>query len=110
MVFTCIPPDTIAPVITLVGEDPQMLYVGDAYTELGATATDDVDGDLTASIVIDATAVDTSTVGSYVVTYNVSDAAGNAAAEVTRTVTVEEVPVPALSLQVLLTSQRQVLG
>ena len=65
---TCIPPDTTAPVITLVGANPQEFYVGTAYSELGATATDDVDGDLTASIVIDATAVDVSIAGSYSVT------------------------------------------
>jgi hypothetical protein len=75
----------------LEGANPQELTVGDAYVELGATATDDTDDDttLTAAIVIDATAVDTTTAGSYSVTYNVSDAAGNAATEVTRTVTVE---------------------
>ncbi|MDA9875133.1 DUF5011 domain-containing protein [Flavobacteriaceae bacterium] len=83
--------DTTPPVIVLEGANPQELTVGDAYVELGATATDDTDDDttLTAAIVIDATAVDTATAGSYSVTYNVSDAAGNAATEVTRTVTVE---------------------
>ena len=83
--------DTTAPVITLVGANPQELTVGDAYAELGATATDDTDDDtaLTATIVIDASAVDTATAGSYSVTYDVSDAAGNAATQVTRTVTVE---------------------
>ena len=34
--------------------------------------------------------MDTSTVGTYLVTYNVSDTAGNAAIEVTRTVNVVE--------------------
>ena len=82
-------PDTTAPVISLEGANPQELTVGDAYVELGATATDDTDGDISASIVIDATAVDTATAGSYSVTYNVSDAAGNPATEVVRTVTVE---------------------
>jgi hypothetical protein len=82
-------PDTTAPVITLVGDNPQELTVGDAYVELGATATDDTDGDISVSIVTDASAVDTATAGSYSVTYNVSDAAGNAATEVVRTVTVE---------------------
>ncbi|MBK86659.1 MAG: hypothetical protein CMC86_05625, partial [Flavobacteriaceae bacterium] len=84
--------DTTAPVITLVGDNPQTLTVGDAYTELGATASDDTDGDISSSIVIDATAVDTATAGSYSVTYNVSDAAGNTATEVTRTVNVEALP------------------
>ena len=83
--------DTTAPVIELIGANPQELAVGDAYVELNATATDDTDDDtaLSAAILIDATAVDTATAGSYSVTYNVSDAAGNAATEVVRTVTVE---------------------
>jgi Metallo-peptidase family M12B Reprolysin-like/GEVED domain/Bacterial surface protein, Ig-like domain/MAM domain, meprin/A5/mu/Secretion system C-terminal sorting domain/Fibronectin type III domain len=81
-------PDTEAPVISLNGSSTVDLNVGDSYTELGATATDNIDGDLTSSIVIGGDAVNTSLPGVYVVTYNVSDAAGNAAAEVTRTVTV----------------------
>lgn len=81
-------PDTEAPVITLNGPATLDLNVGDTYTEQGATATDNVDGDLTSSIVIGGDVVNTSVAGVYVVTYNVSDAAGNAATEVTRTVTV----------------------
>ena len=81
-----------SPVINLVGDNPQQLIRGHAYVELGATATDDTDDDtaLTATIAIDASAVDTATAGSYSVTYDVSDAAGNAATQVTRTVTVED--------------------
>lgn len=85
--------DTTRPVITLTGDNPQILDFSEAYTELGATASDDRDGDLTASIVTDASAVDTTMPGDYLVTYNVTDAAGNAAVAVTRTVTVLP-PVP----------------
>jgi hypothetical protein len=81
-------PDVTPPVITLNGPSTLDLNVGDTYTEQGATATDNVDGDLTSSIVIGGDVVNTSIAGIYVVTYNVSDAAGNAATEVTRTVTV----------------------
>jgi len=81
-------PDTTAPVITLVGSSPINLNVGDAYTEQGATATDNIDGDITANIVVGGDTVDINTAGAYVITYNVSDAAGNLAAEVTRTVNV----------------------
>ncbi|MFD2822446.1 immunoglobulin-like domain-containing protein [Lacinutrix iliipiscaria] len=81
-------PDTTAPVITLNGASTLNLNVGDSYTELGANATDNVDGDISSAIVIGGDTVDTNSVGTYVVTYNVSDAAGNAAAEVTRTVNV----------------------
>lgn len=81
-------PDINPPVITLLGDNPLNLSVGDAYVEPGATAIDDVDGDISGSIVIDSSAVDTTTPGSYEVTYDVSDSAGNAATQVIRTVIV----------------------
>lgn len=84
-----IAPDTTAPVITLNGASTINLNIGGAYTEQGATATDDVDGDITANIVIGGDTVDTNIAGAYIITYNVSDAAGNNAVEVTRTVIVE---------------------
>ena len=81
-------PDTMAPVITLIGSANISLELGDSYSDAGATASDNIDGDLTSSIVVGGDTVDTNTVGSYTITYNVSDAAGNNATEVTRTVTV----------------------
>ncbi|WP_421805079.1 carbohydrate binding domain-containing protein [Flagellimonas sp.] len=80
--------DTTPPVITLNGDATVDLNVGDSYTEAGATATDDTDGDISGNIVVGGDTVDTSVAGTYIVTYNVSDAAGNAATEVTRTVNV----------------------
>lgn len=92
-------PDTTAPVITLNGSANVSLELGEAYNELGATATDNVDGDLTANIVVGGDTVDTNTAGTYVVTYNVSDAAGNAAQEVTRTVIVNpDTTIPVITL------------
>ena len=82
-------PDTTAPVITLNGPSTINLLVGDSYVEQGATATDNIDGDLTASIVISGS-VNTAVAGTYFINYNVSDAAGNAATQVTRTVNVSE--------------------
>ena len=70
-------PDTTAPVIILTGSNPQTIIQGTSYIELGATATDDIDGDLTSSIIIDSSAVDISTVALYLVTYSVSDSSGN---------------------------------
>jgi hypothetical protein len=66
------------------------LIEGDTFTDPGYTATDDVDGDITANVTVAGDILDTYTPGSYVLTYNVSDAADNAAAEVTRTVIVSE--------------------
>lgn len=81
--------DPTVPVITLIGDETVNLKVGDAYEDAGATALDDVDGDITDSIDI-VNPVDTSTAGTYTITYNVSDAEGNKAIEVTRTVIVSE--------------------
>jgi hypothetical protein len=85
--------DKRGPVITLNGAATINLTVGDSFTDPGATAADNVDGDVSANIVVGGDAVDTNTEGTYVITYNVSDAAGNAAAEVTRTVIVNAVEV-----------------
>ena len=79
--------DTTAPVITLTGSSTINLTVGDTFTDLGATASDNVDGDITSSITTSGT-VDTSMAGTYTLSYNVSDAAGNAAPERQRTVIV----------------------
>ncbi|MES9944512.1 MAG: immunoglobulin-like domain-containing protein [Candidatus Thiodiazotropha sp.] len=83
-------PDTTPPEITLLGANPFEIDIssGGTFTDPGATASDDVDGDISASIVIGGATVDPSTPGTYLVTYDVSDAAGNAASQVVRTVVV----------------------
>jgi len=68
--------DTAAPVVTLTGAAALELNVGDAFTDPGATATDEVDGDLTVHIIVTGL-VDTATAGSYTLTYSATDAAGN---------------------------------
>ena len=80
-------PDTTVPVITLVGDVDVTIYSGNSYTDAGATASDNIDGDITSSISVD-NPVDPNAVGTYTVTYNVSDSAANAATQVTRTVNV----------------------
>ena len=96
--------DTTKPVIALLGDNPQTVEFGTAYTELNATATDEVDDDitLTAKIVIDVSGVDTNQVGNHQVTYDVSDAEGNAATTVTRMVTVTDTMGPRVtSIEIL---------
>ena len=80
-------PDTTAPVITLNGQSSITLSVGDTYSEAGATANDNVDGNLTNNIVITGS-VDTSSPGTYTLSYTVSDAAGNTSS-IERTITVQ---------------------
>jgi len=88
------PADTTPPVITLVGDSVNNINVGDTYVDPDVIATDNIDGDLTTSITKGGTFVDASTAGTYTVTYNVSDAAGNTAIEAIRTVNVLEAVVP----------------
>lgn len=73
--------DVSPPVITLVGDATMNLKIGDVYEEAGATAIDDVDGDITKNIIVGGDSVDTSVSGTYIITYNVNDSAGNAAGE-----------------------------
>ena len=81
--------NTTAPVITLTGSSTINLYTGATFTDPGATATDDVDGNITSSITA-AGLVDTSLAGTYTIEYSVSDSDGNSAS-VTRSVVVEAI-------------------
>ena len=90
--------DKTIPVIALEGANPQSIELGTAYSELGATATDNIDGTITGNIVIDASNVNVDIAGDYTVTYNVSDAAGNPAVQVTRTVNVKDTKAPIVTL------------
>jgi hypothetical protein len=83
--------DSVKPVLILLGDDKVTLNEGDTYVDAGATAVDDVDGDITAKIKHVST-VDTTAEGNYTVTYRVSDEANNTAV-LTREVEVKAPPV-----------------
>ena len=83
--------------ITLLGDNPVTSEVGSTYTDAGATAADTYDGDITSSIVTVST-VNTAIVGVYTVRYNVSDASGNAAVELIRTVNIVDTTLPVITL------------
>ena len=84
--------DNVAPELTLLGAAQVTIDQVTTYVDAGASATDNVDGDLTSKIVVTG-AVNTSTAGTYTLKYDVSDAAGNAAESVSRTVVVEKTTV-----------------
>lgn len=68
--------DTVKPV--LKGVKNQSVFVKEKVNYLkGVTATDDVDGNLTKKIKVDATKVNLKKPGKYTVTYSVTDKAGN---------------------------------
>ena len=74
--------DTSAPNIVMAGESTVTITHKQTYTELGATATDAVDGSVT---VTTTGTVDKGTVGMYTITYTASDKVGNTSTA-TRTV------------------------
>jgi hypothetical protein len=79
--------DKTAPVITLLGSPSVYVQKGTSYTDAGATALDETDGDITGSIVLN-NPVNVNVEDTTYVTYNVSDKAGNKAEEVKRKVIV----------------------
>jgi hypothetical protein len=80
--------DLTSPIITLVGTTSIEVNLYSTYTDPGYSASDDTDGDITSLVVIGGDTVDTDTEGSYSVTYDVSDAAGNQAIQASRTISV----------------------
>lgn len=78
--------DTTAPNITLTGASDMTITKGATWSDPGATASDDEDGDLTGQIVITGS-VDANVAGVYHLTYTATDKAGNSS-DVSRTVTV----------------------
>ena len=83
------PPDTVFPVITIIGNNPATVELGSTYVDAGATS----DGGETVS---SSGTVDTDTVGSYTITYSATDAAGNTSTA-TRTVNVVDTTPPVIT-------------
>lgn len=95
--------DTDNPVITVnpteITVEKDSTY-DDSKARIGVTALDNKDGDITPAIVV-VNSVNTAVIGSYVVTYDVSDAAGNEANQVTRTVNVVDKAAPVAPLHLV---------
>ena len=85
-------PDTTIPIITVTPASVT-INAGTTYTDTGITCNDDTDGDISNSLVTSGTGFNTNTAGTYTITYNCQDAAGNNALQKTRTVTVIQQPV-----------------
>lgn len=86
--------DTVRPVITINGSASVTVAYGAPYNDAGATAYDDVDGNITGNIVVTGYNITTTNPGTYYVHYNVEDSAGNNAYQKTRTVMVQEDEAP----------------
>lgn len=68
--------DTTPPILTLIGDGVMTLYIGDTFTDPGAIAFDDVDGELTDQIVVEGN-VNANFQGEYTLSYSVKDKSGN---------------------------------
>ena len=84
--------DTEPPVIKLQGKNLITVYIGSSYNEEGAIASDNYDGDISASITIEGS-VDTSALNDINLVYRVKDSSGNEA-EIKRQVRVRDNPPP----------------
>ncbi|OIP98814.1 MAG: hypothetical protein AUK35_09395 [Zetaproteobacteria bacterium CG2_30_46_52] len=87
--------DTTAPVVTLTGSSDVYVEAGGTYTEQGATFADIVDG---SGVAVAAGTVNTAIPSTYVITYDYTDGAGNAAVQVTRNVVVRDTTLPVITL------------
>jgi hypothetical protein len=88
--------DNTKPVITLTGSSTVTINKGSTYSDAGATATDAHSG-VSGSVTATGT-VNPSVVGTYTITYNVNDNAGNVAIPVTRTINVVDVLAPVITI------------
>lgn len=68
--------DIVKPIITIIGGDQINIGIGTQYTEQGATATDNIDGDITSKITTSDN-IDTSKLGEYYINYKVTDKSNN---------------------------------
>ncbi len=83
--------DTTDPVIAINGSSELTIQAGSTYEDAGATCTDETDGSLTPITISDT--VDTSSPGTYTVTYACTDSSGNGST-ISRTVTVVAAETP----------------
>ena len=79
--------DTGIHAITLLGDNPMIVDLGDTYTEPGATVTEGLAPNING-------VVNTAVIGDYQRTYDAVDPAGNTSIQVTRTVQVRDISAP----------------
>merc|ERR1712196_207801 len=88
--------DHTFPIIQILGSDQMTLeatHQGN-YIDDGATCSDQVDGVISQNVEVSGDVVNLSKVGTYTITYNCKDSAGNAAPSIDRTVHVKQTSCP----------------
>lgn len=87
VLFSCKEEDLLPPILEISGNDTIWVVLNSSYTDPGATATDDVEGNISSSIYVNSN-VNSNITGTYQVEYNVTDQSGNEAEPQFRTVIV----------------------
>lgn len=90
--------DLVSPKIKLKGDSEITWAFGKEWSDPGYKATDNIDGNLTDKVKVDGE-VNVHKMGTYKLTYTVSDNAGNKAESVTRTVKVVDKDAPLIALK-----------
>lgn len=93
--------DDVYPELTINGNEYYEMFVGEEYVEMGYTAIDEYDGDITSKVVVD-NMVDNQVAGEYMVLYTIEDAAHNKVSKM-RIVNVKEKPIEQASKTIYLT-------
>lgn len=88
--------DIVAPGLYLNGGDFLLIEKGSTFTDPGCLAFDDVNGDISANIMVTGS-IDTNKYGKQYLTYTVADYSGNLS-QIQRTVVVQEFTPPTLTL------------
>lgn len=88
--------DSIPPVIELLGDNPMTVEAGAGFTDPGATAWDNLLGDISSLVTVQG-AADTQTPGTSVLTYVATDLTGNSTST-TRTVRVVDTKPPVITI------------
>ena len=92
--FSVVVRDTTAPVITLKGSAQLTITLHSSYTDQGTSVSDAVDRNV---IVVPTGSVDTGHVGTYILKYDATDASGNRAIELSRSVNVVDTIAPTIA-------------
>ncbi len=87
--------DDVAPILTLVGNNPLTVEVNAMFNDPGYTVTDNYYANVT--VIVDSSMVEMNKVGEYTVTYTATDSSGNTTM-LTRTVRVDDTTLPTLEL------------
>lgn len=88
--------DIVPPTIELTNGESIIVAYGSTFTDPGFIALDDVDGDISASVMVEGT-IDTSIYNKQVLTYTVTDSSGNTT-QILRHITIQELTPPVLTL------------